>query len=223
VNPLKTKAIKLRKLGNSYKMISDEIGVSKSTLSNWLSRVPFEPNDEVIKRVGLAKLKSALYKQKLKFDSIKKANNHAKEDIRSLSDRDVFMLGIGLYMGEGEKSHENIRLVNSDPKIIKLSLKWLYKSCGLSKKNIRPVIHLYPDNSIKKVLSFWSKEIDIPISQFGKTIVDIRKNKTKLNRRKLPNGTLHLKVISNGDINLGVYLHRRIMSWMDNCIKQVRI
>lgn len=67
MNVLKEKAIQLRMAGYSYN-ISQRLSLAKSTLSNWLSRVPFEPNDEVISRIGKAKLKSALYKQKMKAD-----------------------------------------------------------------------------------------------------------------------------------------------------------
>ena len=50
MNYLKEKAIELRKAGWSYNTIKEKIGVSKSTLSNWLSRIPFIPNEEIIKR-----------------------------------------------------------------------------------------------------------------------------------------------------------------------------
>lgn len=211
----------MRERGDSYKMISEKLGLSKSTLSNWLSRVPFKPNAEVIRRVHEATLKSGLHKRKLKFDSIEKAGKQAKTDIGRLSNRDLFMLGIGLYLGEGEKSHENIRIANSDPKIIKLGVKWLYNHCGIKRDNLKAFIHLYPDSNIDAALSFWSRITNIPISQFGKVVIDTRENKSKLRKRKLPYGTLHLKTKSNGNPNLGVYLHRRIMAWIDNCLKQI--
>lgn len=223
MNPLKPEAIKLRKAGDSYKMIATKLGLSKSTLNGWLSRIPFTPNEELIKRVGLAKLKSALHKHKIKTDSIKRANEEGKKDIGRLSDRDLFMLGIGLYLGEGGKAFESIRLSNSDPEIIKLAIKWFYRNCGIKRKNIRLRIHLYPDNNIKDALVFWSKETRIPLSQFGKTMIDIRKDKLKQNVKKLPHGTIHLSIVSNGVPAHGIYLHRRIMAWIDNSLKQARI
>ena len=39
-NKLKQKAINLRLSGCSYSQIKDKIGVSKSTLSNWLDKYP---------------------------------------------------------------------------------------------------------------------------------------------------------------------------------------
>ena len=223
MNPLREKALKLRSAGYSYNMIKQRLGVSKSTLSNWLSRIPFVPNREVIARVGRAKLKSALFKQRLKFESIEKAKQIAKKDVGLLSKRDLFILGIGLYLGEGEKTYENVRIVNSDPKIIQLAIKWFYNVCGVEKENFRPSIHLYPDNDIRTSLKFWSGITKIPISQFGKTMIDQRKNKSALKRRKLPYGTLHLHVMSKWLPHLGVNLHRKIQAWIEECITQIKI
>ena len=66
---LKEKSINYRKKGYSYNMINQKLGVSKSTLSNWLCKIPYSPNKKVIERVGLAKLKSASFKhnQKINF------------------------------------------------------------------------------------------------------------------------------------------------------------
>jgi len=221
MNLLKEKALVLRKKGYSYRIINQKLHVSKSTLSNWLSRVPFTPNDEVIKKVGSAKLKSALYKQHLKFESIRSASQEARKDIGLLSKRDLFLLGIGLYLGEGEKSFENVRIVNSDPKIIRLAARWFREICAAPKENFRPSIHLYPDSSEEKALQFWSHILEVPVSQFGKTIIDRRLNKSPLKRRKLPHGTLHLRIASKGNTNLGVYLHRKIQGWMERCLIQI--
>lgn len=218
MNELKEKAIKLRQKGYSYNLIKERINVSKSTLSNWLSKIEFIPNQTVIKRIGLAKLRSALFKQKLKFQSIKAAKEEAKKDIASISKRDLLMLGIGLYLGEGDKAHENIRFVNSDPKIIKLAMKWFTDICGAEMKNFKPYLHLYPDNDVKTSSRFWSEITGIPIEQFGKITIDKRKNKTTIKRRSLPHGTLHLQVKSNRAPNLGVKLHRKIMAWIEICL-----
>ena len=51
----------------------------------------------------------------------------AKKDVGGLSLRDIFMLGIGPYLGEGSKSQEEVKIVNAYPTIIKLGIKWLKK------------------------------------------------------------------------------------------------
>lgn len=222
MNPLKQNAIKLRKAGYSYNMISKKISVAKSTLSDWLTDIPFIPNKEVIKRVGEAKLKSALYKQKIKFENIAEMKREAIRDVGKLSSRDLFMLGIGLYLGEGSKSHEEVRIVNADPTIIKLSINWLREFGGVRKEHLRASVHGYPDHNINELVNFWSKELHIPVKQFIKTQIDTRLNKSAIKRRKLPFGTIHVYVRGGGTLLGGVRsLHRKIMGWIETTIKQI--
>ena len=49
----RNEAIKLRKKGHSYNLISLKLNISKSTLSYWLKEVPYTPNKEVLKRIKL--------------------------------------------------------------------------------------------------------------------------------------------------------------------------
>lgn len=214
---LKEKAIAYRKQGYSYNMILGKMNIllSKSTLSNWLHEIPYKPNKTVIKRIGLARLRSALYKHNQKISEIEKIKIIAKKEIGELGRRDLWMLGLGLYLGEGSKLYERVRLINSDPQIIKIAIKWFRDMCGLENKNIIPCIHLYPDIDIKEALYYWSKITNIPIDQFGKTQIDSRKNKSEKKKRKLPYGTLHLQIRSNGRKEFGKNLHRRIMGWIE--------
>lgn len=223
VNILKEQAIRLRIRGYSYSMIRSKIGLSKSTLSNWLGRIPFEPNKEVLERVGSARLKSALYKQSVKREDIRVMSQKAFKDIGKLSKRDLFMLGIGLYLGEGSKAFEEIRIVNSDPNVIRLSILWLITCCQLSIKNLRIAIHCYPDNNEKELIKFWHKETKIPLKQFVKTSIDLRTNKSKVRKRKLPFGTAHLYVVSASLLPLGGVKsrHRRIMGWIEASSKKI--
>ena len=222
MNQLKEGALKLRKAGYSYNMIGKELGIAKSTLSNWLTNIPFIPNAEVLKRVGESKLKSALHKQRMKFENIARMKCEAEKDVGKLFLRDIFMLGIGLYLGEGSKSHEQVRIVNADPTIIKLSIKWLKEFGKVGLEHLRISIHGYPDHNVNELVNFWSKELDIPIEQFIKTQIDIRLNKSTLKRRKLPYGTAHVYVRGGGTLPLGVKnLHRKIMGWIETATQQI--
>lgn len=215
-------AIRLRKEGYSYSIIKKRLGVSKSTLSNWLSRIPFVPNKEVIQKTGMARLKSALWKHQQKINSFEKAKKEAMKEVGLLSKRDLFMLGIGLYLGEGEKKYENIKIVNSNPDIIRLAIKWLCTVCKISKENLRALIHLYPDNNVQESLIFWSKTTSLPLSQFYKTTIDARKDKTSKKKGGLPYGTLSVYVVKGNNSKVEVaYLHRKICALIKTCIEQV--
>lgn len=222
MNKLKEQSFALRNAGYSYNMIGKKLGIAKSTLSNWLTNIPFIPNAEVLQRVGESKLKSALYKQKIKFENIARMKHEANKEIGNLSSRDILMLGIGLYLGEGSKSQEEVRIVNADPAIIKLGIRWLKEFGGVRKEHLRVIVHGYPDHDINELVEFWSKELNIPIEQFTKTQIDTRLNKSLLKRRKLPYGTAHVYVRGGGTLYLGVKnLHRKIMGWIESSIRQI--
>ena len=131
----KQTAIELRKAGYSYSTIMDRTSTSKSTLSEWLRDIPYQPNKETLARIQMGQLRSALAQNKQKIESLRLAESEAKKEIANLSNRDIFMLGLGLYIGEGSKTHGITRVANSDPNIIRLAIAWFEKTCGLSKKN----------------------------------------------------------------------------------------
>ena len=218
---LKEKALNYRWKGYSYNMISKKLSVNKSTLSNWLSQIPFSPNKEVIKRIGIAKLKSASFKHSQKISEIKEMKQLAEKELGKMTKRELWILGIGLYLGEGCKSNEMIGFSNSDSKIIKIMVKWFKYACHLQNKNFNPYIHIYPDNSIKKTINYWAKITGIPQRQFGKPVIDVRANKSKSKKRSLPYGTIYLRIRSCGEKDFGRRLHRRIMGWIESAVKQI--
>lgn len=202
-------------------MISQRLGLSKSTLSDWLREIPFEPNAMVIKRIGLGKLKSARTKNRQRMESIKAMRKLAREEIGKLTKRDLWLLGIGIYLGEGAKLNESTRIINADPAIVQMIMKWFGVICGLEIKNIIPRIHLYPDTDIDGAIKYWSRITKIPKKQFSRTQVDYRTNKSSKKKHKLPYGTLHLTTKSFGDKKFGRNLHRRIMGWIETVSNQI--
>ena len=211
---LRQRAIALRRNGWSYNVISQKLGMGKSTLSDWLREIPYEPNAAVQKRIGRGPAKAAASKQKARSFEIDRLRQEGIGDIGKISDRDLLFLGIGLYMGEGSKSHEYVRLVNSDPKIIRLSLHWFRTVCHVPDQNFSLALHLYPDISTREALSYWIRVTGLRREQFEKIQVVHRQNKTAKKRGHLPYGTAHLKVWGRGDRRFGVTLHRRIMGWI---------
>lgn len=212
---MKAQARALREKGYSYSFIQKEIPVAKSTLSYWLSDIPYTPNQETILHIGKARAASGAAKNKLKLSSFKRAKEEAKKNIGRLSKRDIFMLGLGLYAGEGTKTHDIVRLINANPKIIKFTILWFKEVCGLKNVNFMVRIHLYPDNDINEALTYWSQAIGLPLTQFQQTQVDTRVGKKVSKRGKLSFGTAHLSIKSMGNKDFGVFLARKINAWIE--------
>lgn len=218
---LKKRAIYLRKKGYSYNMITEKTGMSKSTLCCWLKEIPFTPNKFVLARIKEGTRLSAQTRNDEKIRGINVARENARKELGILTRRDLWLLGIGLYIGEGSKVYETIRIVNSDPEVIKLAVAWFQTICGLSKKNITMAVHLYPDSDTKASLKYWLKITGLPKAQVRKTQIDKRPNKSEKKRQHLPYGTVHLRVVSNGNPNFGVRLHRKINGWIQSCFENL--
>jgi len=211
----KQTALELRNAGHSYNHIVRVVGVSKSTLAVWLAKVPYVPNTETIERIGRARAASSAAKTRLKQESIRKARQAATAELDTVTKRDLFMLGLGLFIGEGTKSDQGIRFVNANPFVMNLIIKWFIEALGFSKSHMRMRLHMYPDSNEANCVTYWSNFTGIPKEQFFKSVIDVRQNKKAKKFGKLPYGTGHLTVNSLGEKRFGVFLARKIVAWSD--------
>lgn len=219
---LRNQAVRLRRDGWSYNIISRKLGVGKGTLNYWLKDVPYAPNADVRQRVREGPARNAMLQHADRIQRTRAIKAAAAREIGKISLRDLWMLGIGLYIGEGAKLYEMVRVINSDPDIIRLAIRWFRKVCGLTTKNFCVAVHLYPDVPKEEALAYWSKITGIPRSQFSKTQIDRRTDKSRQKRRTLPYGTVQLKIRSCGNPRRGVFLHRRITGWIEAAYRQLR-
>lgn len=208
-------ALEMRKAGHSYNYIAPKAGVSKSTVAMWVADIPYTPNAETIARIGRARAASGAAKNKIKRESFEHARFEAQSDIGEISDRDLFMLGLGLYIGEGTKSTSATCFVNANVATMRLIINWFIRAIGVSSKHIRMRLHLYPDSDLQKCQNYWSSQTGIPQEQFMQPVIDQRLNKKVMKNGKLPYGTAHLTVNSLGEKRFGVFLARKILAWSD--------
>ena len=213
-------AIELRLSGYSYPYISEKVGISKSTLSGWLANIPYTPNRETIATLGKARAAAGARKAAIKQEGMREIRDEVMREVGVFTDRDLYMLGLGIYMGEGTKTHNIIRVANADPNIIKCVVAWFLK-LGVRRSQFSARIYLYPDSDTARSLQFWSRTTSIPESQFQKTYIDSRTNKKAKKYGKLPYGTLHLGVRSDGRKEYGVLFFRKIQALTEVVLKNV--
>lgn len=169
----KNKALTLRSQGYSYSQIKEELNVSKSTLSAWLSNYPLSPDrikelrDRNPRRIENY-INTMRLKREVKFAT---ALEKAAKDIGSLSKRDLFIGGFFLYWAEGSKTRSgSFSLGNTDPSMLIFYIQWL-DSLGIPKDDLKIKLHLYRDMDIKKEIKFWCKKLGVKEQQFIKTYV----------------------------------------------------
>lgn len=215
---LRHEAVLLRSKGYSYKLIKDKLPVAKSTLSLWLREIPYKPNKLVKRRIAVASSFAIKALQERKERSIASARLEATRDIRRITKRDLWMLGLGLYLGEGRRCNGTVGFANANPRIVALMVRWFREILGLSTENIVPSVHIYPDTDQNAAMRFWSRVTQTPISQFGKTQVDRRLGKSPRKHNLLPYGTLHINIKSNRRPEFGIFMFRKIMFWLDRVL-----
>jgi hypothetical protein len=218
---IREKAVTLRKEGYSYPYISTATGLSKSTLSGWLTDIVYTPNSATIAAFGKARAAATKRKAEIRQENFKGIREEAARDIGKIDKRDIFMFGLGLYLGEGAKTHNGVNIANADPKVIRLAVGW-FKGMGIEMHQLSPRIHVYPDSNVRQCIEFWSKSSGIPVNQFQKTYIDIRTNKKYKKTGKLPFGTLYLAVRSKGKKEHGVALFRKIQAWNEVVLSELQ-
>lgn len=87
------------------------------------------------------------------------------------AERELFTLGVTLYVGEGTKKSSSVRLANSDPKVIRAFLRFLRETCGVQEKKIKAWLNVFDDVDLNKALAYWRRETGLAGSQFSKSTV----------------------------------------------------
>ncbi|HEX6263298.1 MAG TPA: helix-turn-helix domain-containing protein, partial [Actinomycetota bacterium] len=129
---LRQEAVRLRRTGASYREISDELGVSKSTLSAWLHDVPL--TEEHRETLALRQ-RSAVQRRADALRAASRARHRSlvresEARVGGLSERELFVAGVVAYWAEGAKTkpwgaRSLVRFSNSDAGMIRLFLAWL--------------------------------------------------------------------------------------------------
>ena len=89
-----------------------------------------------------------------------------------LSDRELYVSGLFLYLGEGNKVSKNtISVSNSDPSVLKFVKHWFINSLKVSDSKIRMQLHLYSDMNVDKEIKFWLSELSMKRQSLAKPYI----------------------------------------------------
>ena len=221
----KQRAIKLREKGYSYSEVLKQIPVAKSTLSLWLRSVGLSIKQK--QRLTKKKLESALRgakkKREQKIVLINKIHQEAEKDIKKITRRELWLMGIMLYWAEGSKEKRfatNIQFSNSDSVMIKLFLRWLLDICKIDYNRIGFSIYIHENHKyrLKKIVDYWIKQIGF--SKKYLTGVYFKKGNPKTKRTNIGEnyyGVVRIRVRRSSDLN------RKIIGWIHGIMKYYRV
>lgn len=207
----KRRAIELRIGGKSINEISKQLGVARSSVSLWVRDIELTTDQknylsrkgllvEVVERRRATRLKNEKYKR----DAV---INAARKTIPKITNKQLWLIGIMLYWAEGGKTHKLVRFSNSDPRMIKIMMKFFREICNVPEQKFRGYIHIHQHLDHVSAEHYWSLISGIPTNKFYKTYR--KPNKSSLGKRDtLPYGTFDIYVL---DTNL----FYKIIGWSE--------
>lgn len=169
---LRGEAIKLRLQGYTYGQIKRELGLAKSTLSNWLRNLPLHKdvlerlskNREISRDIRIERFRQT-YREKWN-KRLNQILECQQKEILPLNKKELFLAGVFLYWGEGSKQRGIVSISNTDPRVIKFALYWMRSILKVPKEKIYIRLHLYSDMNYKTEIDFWSKNLRMSKGQF---------------------------------------------------------
>lgn len=204
-------ALQFRKRGFTYSEIAKIVGVSKSTVSNWVSKKAFSKKVRLdnteraardnVKRIGLIN-KARATERIVRY---LEAEHSAETEYRHYKNAPLFIAGLMTYICHGDCSiTSRIRVTSSKFLAHRAFIQFAEAYLGVSKHELHFWLLLYADYNENKQIRLWSKQIGVSVAQFHKT--QILQQKTKI--QALQHGTGNT-IIGN------TVLKRKLLRWIE--------
>lgn len=213
----KVQALQLRSEGKSYREIGLELGISKSTLSYWLNKVEItdKQRDLLIKKQQEGRIKGAQKRRHLRIAREELILSQAANEVSSISEKELWLLGTVAYWCEGSKQKKNnvsgrVIFANSDPFLVKLFVRWIVEICKISTDRLVYTLYIHETGNIENSLKYWCNILEINRDRFGKAV--LKKHKISTNRKYDNNlyfGLIRVGVRNSTDLN------RKIRGWIN--------
>ena len=204
----KDKAFEMRRSGKTYREIEKELGISRSTLSNWFREVSWSKHlkTQYTNRTWSKDQHLLMHQaRRNKLNSLyKQAEQEASEQYKTYKQDPLFWAGLMVYAGEGEKRSKHlVRITNTEFYLHKIFIAFLAKYLSVTREKVRLCLILYPDLNESLCKEMWSNLLNIPRTQFHKTQVITGKEKVK----RLQYG-IGMSIISS------TVLKKKLMKWL---------
>lgn len=180
---IKSDAINLRKTGLSIGEIESRLEIPRSTLSGWFKNIELTKSQK--KRLhdnwkkGLVKAR----KNAVKWHNVQKqkrletAKQEADEILRRVDVRnsDILELTLAvLYLAEGSKKNIETAIGSSDPSTLRFFISGLNNVYKFDNSKISCELYLRADQDPEELKKYWSKELNLPLSNFKHANIDKR-------------------------------------------------
>ena len=217
-------ALSLRKQGFSYVEILKRVPVAKSTLSLWLRSVGLSKKQKQrLTEKKLSSMQRGWTKwRNQRINLTERIKKSARRDVRKISERELWLIGIALYWAEGTKQKEHstgkgVLFNNSDPAMIQVFLKWLRDVIKVQEDEIvfEVYVHENHKNNTKRFLDYWAHIANVDV---GRLRIYFKKNKIKTNRKNI--GDKYYGLLRVG-VKKSSILNRKITGWTEGIVDNI--
>ncbi|WP_116212179.1 hypothetical protein [Streptomyces olivoreticuli] len=207
---LQARARELRLAGRTYDEIVAELGVAKSSVSLWVRDLP-KPQKTAEQMQAMSEARWEPYR-KTRALVRQQTKEAAVREIGRMTDRELFLVGVGLYWSEGSKRkahrpQEVTVFINSDPSMITVYLAWL-ELLHVEPERLRYRVMIHESADVAGAEKFWADLVGIDVTSLDKTT--LKKHNPKTVRKNVGEdyrGCLVVRVLKGAD------LYRRIEGW----------
>ncbi|KOV91012.1 hypothetical protein ADK65_36205 [Streptomyces sp. NRRL B-1140] len=218
---LRERARELRLQGWTYDQIEVELGCSRSSISLWVRDLPKPERRDPTEQAKLAAQRRWEHELAVRDAERQQTKATAAAEIAEMSDRELFLLGVGLYWAEGTKDkpyarRETVIFVNSDPGMIEVFLAWL-DLLGVERERLRYTVMIHETADVTAAEQYWSDLVGADRSAFYKTT--LKKHNAKTVRKNVGDsyrGCLAIRVLKGAD------LYRRIEGWWSGMVVEAK-
>ncbi len=176
--------------GLSYSEISEQIDVSKGTLSNWLKHITLTPEQEerIQRRIESNRSVFVAHARQVNQERFQQARAIAFQTgvnvVANLPDDNaIHELALAmLYLGEGDKTGNRIQIASVDPHILQYflwAMEKLYK-IGRTRMSFRLNLIEAARPMESYMMDWWAKQLFCSPAQFRRTQFDQRSKHTDI-------------------------------------------
>ena len=176
--------------GLSYSEISEQLGVSKGTLSSWLKHIILTPEQEerIQQRIESNQSVFVAHARQINQERFQQARAIAFQTGVNVAanlpdDNAIHELALAmLYLGEGDKTGNRIQIASVDPNILQYFLWAMEKLYEIDRTRLSFRLNLIePARSMEfHMIDWWAKQLSCSPTQFRKTQFDQRSKHTDI-------------------------------------------
>jgi hypothetical protein len=163
----------LRRLGLSYGEIMDLIPVKKSTLATWCREVDVTTDQIAAIRERRAQVPGIPRDtNRWRREQIEQIRATAREQVPDLIKDPLWLAGTILYWAEGAKSRGRVSMANTDPRALRLFIRWT--KTFLCPAGFSLHLHLHEGNDEPAARRHWATATGLYEANFHKTFIKPR-------------------------------------------------